>query len=344
MDRIYSKGIVGVFLDNDDKKVAHTMVALALKYGSMQNGPLPTKRTYAVHPSEDHISISKLDWIALHDFFSKSWFKRMWVIQEFFLSNLQDSMIRIHTLPLQPVSLYLLANQVFETQQQCLTGSQTAEMLSGIKEYLSLMELKIDLQQNLHNKRPPCLFLTLLWMFRDRLSTDPRDKIYALLGLFRSLEAEGSSSSLASPRELDINHLIVDYGVEVEDVYGSFVKATVMGTQSLNIICACQAPSTLTRSWIPNWAESWQQFSLLTRNMHRYLGPPGKPQNRQFYRASASRAALATFSDDLKRLNVTGVYHGRIIYLLEPPPCTQLKDEPTLGWLILAFINLPNNI
>lgn len=344
MDRIYSKGIVGVFVDNDDKKVAHTIGALALKYGSMGKGQLPSKRAYAVHPAENCISISELDWIALHDFFSKPWFKRMWVVQEFFLSKLQDTMIRIHTLPLRPTSLYLLASRVFETQQQCLTGSQTAEMFQGIKEYLSLFELKIDLQQNLHNKHPPCLFLTLLWMFRDRLSTDPGDKIYALLRLFRSLEVEGSSSSSANPRELDINHLIVDYGVEVEDVYASFVKATVLGTQSFNIICACQAPSTLTRSWIPNWAESWQRFSLLTRNMYRYLGLPSKPQNRQFYRASGSRAASAIFSDDLKRLKVAGIYHGRIIYVLESPPCTQLKDQPPLGWLVSAFINLPNNI
>ncbi|KAI8631981.1 hypothetical protein F5Y19DRAFT_492903 [Xylariaceae sp. FL1651] len=97
-------------------------------------------------------------------------------------------------------------------------------------------------------------------------------------------------------------------------------------------------------SWIPNWAESWQRFSLLTRNMHRYLGPHDKPQDRPFYKASASRAASATFSDDLKRLKVAGIYHGCIIHVLEPLLCTQLKDELALHWLISAFIDLPNNI
>ncbi|EHK25672.1 uncharacterized protein TRIVIDRAFT_62340 [Trichoderma virens Gv29-8] len=344
MDRIYSKGIVGVFIDNDDKAVAHTIAALSSKYGSTQNGLGPPKRAYGAHPEENQISISEMEWSALHNFFSKAWFKRVWVIQEFFLSKLQDSMMQIHTLSLQHLNVYLLATRVFETHPQGLTGSQKAEMFQGIKEYMSLMELKIDLQQNLHNKRPPGIFLTLLWMFRDRLSTDPRDKIYALLGLFQSLEAEVPSSSLASPAELDINHVIVDYGAEVENVYASVVRAMVLGTQSLNILCACQTPSTLKRSWIPNWAESWQRFSLLTRNVHRHLGPPGKPQNRQFYRASASRVASATFSNDLERLTVTRICHGRIIHLIEPPPCTQLKDAPSLHWLISALDNLPANI
>ncbi|KAE9371851.1 hypothetical protein N431DRAFT_426433 [Stipitochalara longipes BDJ] len=69
---------------------------------------------------------------------------------------------------------------------------------------------------------------------RSRLakSTDPRDRIYSLLGLAEELFG-------GQPVDLAVDVLIVDYEASVEDVYSSLVKAVVMATKRLDILGAC---------------------------------------------------------------------------------------------------------
>jgi hypothetical protein len=54
-------------------------------------------------------------------------------------------------------------------------------MRTGMKQYLPLLEIKLELGRGAN----PGIATTLHWIFRDRLATNPRDKVYSLLALLQ---------------------------------------------------------------------------------------------------------------------------------------------------------------
>lgn len=81
--------------------------------------------------------------------------------------------------------------------------------------------------------------LELLRHFSKNEASDPRDKIYALIGL------AGAE-----------NFIIPDYSQPVEELYKGFVRSMIERQQSLRVIYAAEAGTTnLLRlpSWVPDW-------------------------------------------------------------------------------------------
>jgi len=330
MGRIYSTGFVGAYLDNVDKKIDTQAMELLRSNGYW-------KQAGKAGPGlASQIMISDDEWTSLYSFFTKAWFRRMWVIQEICLAK--RSWMWIHTRLLPMEDAYFAVRDMFEMHPANLTTSQATEMRAGMKELLSLLELKYDLSVG----QPPCLLLTLLWLFRDRLSSDPRDKVYALLGLLEFAKAQETTAPGGSRSGLDLDNIIIDYNAGLEDIYTSLVKAVVLDTGCLDIICASQPPNTFSRSWVPNWEEPWARFSLLTNNMHQFgIRTSAK---KEVYRASATRLASVTFSDNDRTLAAAGFSWGRITHLITPPPCQHLRSETVLAWLISTLIQLPRHI
>ncbi|KAK3387360.1 heterokaryon incompatibility protein-domain-containing protein [Podospora didyma] len=297
MGRIYQTGKVGVFLDSDPSHEGDKAAREALQEVCTQ----VTQGRGPVHISDDC-------WVALHDFFAKGWFHRMWVIQECIFGGLECS-IWVHYIPLTESEIYTSALGIYEmaTISLVLSTEQRRTMLGGISQYLALQETKRHRISNggQSSPEPPGNFLaTLLWKFRDRLATDPRDKVYSLLGLVGTA---------------DRDNIIVDYQAPVEDVFASVVRAVVLSSKSLNIICACQnaAGNNMRRSWVPDWAEPWRQSSLLTDVMNRHMMPDYAIDERKYFRASGDERASVTVSEDLLTLTSRGMTLGRVVYLAD---------------------------
>jgi hypothetical protein len=98
---------------------------------------------------------------------------------------------------------------------------------------------------------------------RSTTATDPRDKVYAILGLVNSLcEHTGHLS-------YDSRKLIIDYKTSVEEVYESVVKTVVLQTGCLEILWSCGPTTSLIRkSWVPDWTTSAQLNFMLKRLGH----------------------------------------------------------------------------
>lgn len=133
-------------------------------------------------------------------------------------------------------------------------------------------------------------FLTLLWTFRDRIASDPRDKIYSLLD-FLQMRNSGDKQISSSNLGIATEELIIDYQADIEDVYASLVKSVVLGSDSIDILCACPRPDRFERSWVPDWTETWSRFSLLTNN----LGLVPDNLAERVFRSSAERKPLIEF-------------------------------------------------
>jgi hypothetical protein len=110
----------------------------------------------------------------------------------------------------------------------------------------------IDCCDRIYNNRgSDCRGATLLfWLeiIRHAVATDPRDKIYSVLGL-PELFAH------SSPSDFDPSFLFPDYTASVQDVYSKAAKAIVSKTNSLNVLLHVGSRTKhITRTWTPDWS------------------------------------------------------------------------------------------
>lgn len=161
----------------------------------------------------------------------------------------------------------------------------------------------------------PYTLLELLLEFRDRDSTDPRDKVFALLGLVQ----EPGNAPLPLP----------DYTLSTESVYRNVVLYHFAAFHNLDIICAAgwnkqvswmkiardHVEAVALPSWIPDWRKGWFPAAALdlysdprslSLSLQRSLA---SPRARRF-RASGHTTAgfpLGAQSHELTVLSVTGL-------------------------------------
>ncbi|KAH7075690.1 heterokaryon incompatibility protein-domain-containing protein [Paraphoma chrysanthemicola] len=276
MRDIYQKGIVCIYLNTSDRDAYKSVYDVLHQLSKTSAGD----STPRISPDMRH---------ELLQFFSKAWFHRMWMIQE-------DA-----------------AWAIFQKSSDLLPVEEEFSLLSGVKQYMCLAEVKDRIKDDRE-----CSFLTLLWTFRDRLASDPRDKVYSLLGLVRSKldEDQGRPSSVvACDRGLAFEELVVDYEATIEDVYASVVKSVIIGTDSLNVSCACQRPERFERSWVPDWTEPWSRFSLLTNSIG--LVPEGWRTNS--FRSSAGQKPVIEFSRGMRSITVEGILSSKVSVLGDQP-------------------------
>ena len=88
-------------------------------------------------------------------------------------------------------------------------------------------------------------FLPLLHQFRSRSATDPRDKVYALLGIVQ--QWQGSE------------RLIPDYELDVQEVFWKTTIALIKNYKSLDVLAGTTAQRTFSESVYscPSWVMDW---------------------------------------------------------------------------------------
>jgi hypothetical protein len=154
--------------------------------------------------------------------------------------------------------------------------------------------------------------LPLVVISQDALVTDPRDKIYSLLGLAQ--ETFGGEIL-----DCDLNTLIVDYNATVEDVYSSFVKAVVKASKRLDILALCirDRGRFVQRTWTPDWTvHSWNlNSSILYQDLRGWQDLT--------YNVDCGNDCVARFSTDLSTLTVSGLVWDKIVLVLP----TKIKDK-----------------
>ncbi|KAL5316373.1 hypothetical protein ACEPPN_015418 [Leptodophora sp. 'Broadleaf-Isolate-01'] len=314
MGKIYQTGIVCICLDSGNEELDRTASHAIWRIHGQLNDKL-------------EITISDNEWLAMHQLFTKAWFKRMWVIQELCLSSMTQCTVFNGHRPISMANLWTVTLELFKLTPTTLSISQKRAMRDGMKEYLCLVGIKLDLEHRPFSN----LATSLLWIFRDRLATNPRDKIYSLMGLIKEASGKrrnGSENYLVHVTGVDLQKLINDYGATVEDIFESLVESVISTTGSLNIICASQFPSSFTRSWVPNWADAWERYSILLTSMDQALSGAPDGSSEQ-YNASASTSPSVSISKDRTTLTVRGLQWDRILSLYDPPvfPC---KECPTI--------------
>lgn len=226
---------------------------------------------------------------ALKDFFSRDWFRRVWVVQEISVSR--DAIV--------------------------LCGQYTVEW-EVIVRAVKYMEREVQLSRSRHPYLDTEYYFALAitttsTKFRSRKDTDPEvntlyllsrfcynkatiahDKAYALLGLCAEVQNPRRDVML-KPR----------YDKPVEYAFADVVRYSIESTQRLDILRACTGhrSSPHMPTWVPDWRiaerkDNGENMQWETRYTLPDLPDPPMP--------------VAEFSADLKSLHVRGVIIGHL--------------------------------
>jgi len=123
MRQIYQIGIVAIYLNSEDRDAYKTEYTTLSRFGEEKSEGLDVE----IPPSH---------WSHLVQFFSKPWFTRMWVIQEFVLSKSQPLFLFVGGYKaIKDVTLRDAAWKIFQMDSIPITPREKTALINGIKQY-----------------------------------------------------------------------------------------------------------------------------------------------------------------------------------------------------------------
>lgn len=194
-------------------------------------------------PSDEN-ERSTLDLVnALTAFMNKPWWRRTWTVQEFVLAKKST----FHCGPHQ-LSGTIIPQAYWRTimdYQAFVALGFSSSWLAGIGELFMPMLQLLDLLAF------DATFLRSVGKIRQRGATDPRDKIYGMMGL-----GGPKIQNLFRP----------DYTLPVEKVYEIFVTSLLRETKNLHVLSHVNShlPTNFKLpSWVPDWTTDLSRMTYV---------------------------------------------------------------------------------
>lgn len=203
--------------------------------------------------------------------FDRDYWHRLWVVQEKF--NARDIDVHCGSAML-PWKEFQIASEVFGEHKDVLERSFHPGYSNGyyqarLESYPQILVhggpgsfagigTRAELRDGA-NLSDGMVFQRLLEVMRTcrrKLTFDPRDKVFGILGVLS---------------EKVRNEIKVDYTIPVKDVYMNVFRAVVEKTKSLDILCESIHFPIYTNnnnlpSWVPDWSHICQVSSIATTN------------------------------------------------------------------------------
>jgi hypothetical protein len=258
---------------------------------------------------------------AMADLYQRPWWTRVWVVQELSLAKQDTAIVRVGRMT-SPWLNFLIAAYAIESSwfivDAIISGVAPEMRLDGFLHGIRMAQCR-----RINLTDPGYTLLELLNQHRDCEATNPRDKLYGILGLAGDVE--------------DIS-IMPDYTATPENIFIDLFKKHVTATGSLDMICACRHPrkSGDLPSWVPDWSTDQTTPGICIND--RYVGGndfPGSPiAHFQKYAASGSSASQVAFTGDAltgDKLCITAIPIGKIVSLGDVDTGMQFEDLDTFG-------------
>ncbi|KAI0188438.1 heterokaryon incompatibility protein-domain-containing protein [Xylaria flabelliformis] len=204
--------------------------------------------------------IATWNFAAIGQIFLRPWFRRVWVLQEaaannvtFLCGNERVSKISLY---LGSIVIVALANGLGASHETPEGTYPFWETLSGAN-FISRRTMRLVTSQRTHLRLQDLLLETSAnlgdWTYE---ATDPRDRVFALLGF-------SSDSSL-----LDIS---CDYDKSCRHIYIEVAERILTQSSGLDLLYAISGPKNVMclPSWAPDWTVS-NSASFGLRQLHRF--------------------------------------------------------------------------
>jgi len=220
-------------------------------------------------------------WSILEDFFSQDYWRRVWVIQEVTVATKAKVLCGTCEIPWEYIDNILAKWK--QNPESVPFDSRT---------YLKAMHLT-EFRHRFQVKREPISLLDAMrWTYQTE-ATDPKDKIFALLGLCHD-----------GPTYVPVPN----YKQPLEEIIADMSRAMMSFERSLDLMCfkgkSLQEDSRLP-SWTPNWVNLWSgSLHSMTAHEARYA---------DWHTAFSFNPIL--YGSTFQVLKVEGRYHGSITRL-----------------------------
>ena len=285
MHRIYSKAenvVIWLGEEGPDDGMAFGFVPILLSYlpplsaghGATQQG---------IVASQALPIVGSPAWIALSRVFSRPYFRRSWIIQEVALARHAV----VHCGP------YVIEWDLLAAASSYQMGQLASDAENAHDAVAAIMELNRN-DHGQGNNLVDALFMS--YRFN---CTDPRDKIFAMLGLAQALVLQP------------------DYNSSVEDVYLQTTQSLLVSLGNIDILCCVSHPKSIAT--LPSWVPDWQAQVVVKRKL-------GKPRVRE---PDAPRHQVRC-SDDYRALTVDGWCVGSIATVADVFPPNESGFD--IGW------------
>ena len=267
MGRIYSKAknvVVWLGEEGPDDGIAFRFIPVLLSYlPPLSAGHVVARRGLVARQALPFIGSPA--WIALSRIFSRPYFRRSWIIQEVALA--QHAVV--HCGP-YVMDWDLLA---------AASGYQMGQLASDAENAHDAVAAIVEFKRHDHG-RGNNLVDALFTSYRFNC-TDPRDKIFAMLGLTKALVFQP------------------DYFSSVEDVYLKTAQSLILALGNLDILCCVSHPKRIAT--LPSWVPDWQAQVAVRRKL-------GKSRMRE----TDARGHKVECSNNYRTLTVDGWCVGSI--------------------------------
>lgn len=175
--------------------------------------------------------------LALRDLASREWFERIWIVQEIALA--QDAVLVCGHRSIGWNEF------IFGFGMTFING---ADISGGWDQNQNFIGTLVQIRERVHEpvsttRQTHATVLDVLYDCRNFEATDPRDKVYGLLGL----ALQYSNTSFVG----------VDYGKNIEDVYAEVAHVIISTSDNLDFLSIPSGHSHKTKnlpSWVPDWS------------------------------------------------------------------------------------------
>jgi hypothetical protein len=207
---------------------------------------------------------------SLESLFHRPWFERSWIRQE--IAAAQKVMVRCGNDEMTWSSMKKIANCMWRLQEKIVSSASehahnsthptvTDAFHSSPLRYLkrklfpgqSLLSDNGDLRSLWYYHAGG--FLDYLMVSRAFQATNPRDKVYAVLGI-ASVPIE--SEKAPEPHEEDMPKMRVDYGASVSEVYQYTAKYIINRNRNLDVLCILSSHRDENSTDLPTWTPDWR--------------------------------------------------------------------------------------
>ncbi|KAE9378510.1 hypothetical protein N431DRAFT_554674 [Stipitochalara longipes BDJ] len=219
----------------------------------------------------------------------RQYFQRVWVLQEVAVAA---NVLIVCGFQYLPWEMLIRARKTVR-QQQTITEVNFARVWQNILAMEACRRNYLATTKSLTTEMSTEMFLRFLGIGQCRLMTDPRDRIYAVVGI-----------GLSSPHREQFS---IDYGRSEMDLYLYLARFILEMCNDLRILYSSGMWKRTEGlpSWVPNWRGSWYDmhhfYSIIGQMGQRLEGGAGKGTNPDF-----------RISTDSTILSIMGFIAGRI--------------------------------
>ncbi|KAJ4988146.1 ankyrin and het domain protein [Stagonosporopsis vannaccii] len=279
------------------------------------------------------------NWLGFIALVNRPWFRRAWVVQEITLGKSPIVVCGSKVFPWERLSRtlsFIKATKWYHhLQTEKMKHVAELQKYPGVYKQLLESRLSVGMSSMFLNETRVAVatgssfdqvekaqlpFTLLLQKHRYSKSTDPRDKVYAFLGL---------ASSAMAPFRTDPAAITPDYSRSVQQVYLATAKALLTNFHNLSVLSHVEDHSirrtTGLPSWVPDYSVSLDPYPLRYRGRGHWMASGYTP-----WRMNVPKM-------DNGLLDVQGC---RLGYIDETSILSDESNDPSASWASIVKLAL----